>query len=350
VQIEVGPFLAEHLEPAASLLAARHTADRDQEPVLPSHFSAPHATLDILEQAWAEPGIEGVIAYGDGLPVGYLLGAPYLAAPTDAFTGDHRPRSAVIVDAWHAAAPICAEAVYPRLYAALAERWLARGIFTHYVTVPAGSVASDAFFTLGFGQMEALAVRDSAPLAVAATLPADIEIRHATLDDRQIVVDLVAEMLRAFAAPPACWPFLLESLPALDEFVGPLVGRVESPIWLAVRDQRVIALQLFATQEARAWYWPPLVTPERAVLLFAASTAPEARGGGVGTALLAWSLDWARKAGYDHCLLYYLTATSTNPYWTRHGYRPLRHRLGRTVDERVAWAARGGDSRTPRSS
>jgi len=64
---------------------------------------------------------------------------------------------------------------------------------------------------------------------------------------------------------------------------------------------------------------------------------PEARGTGVGPALLARSLASAREAGYDACLLHYLTASRAAPFWRGLGFRPVSHRLRRFVDERATW-------------
>jgi GNAT superfamily N-acetyltransferase len=337
LRLEVIPLASEHLEPAAALLAARHRDDRSREPVLPPRFADPQAAYAALEEVWRAPGSQGVLACRDGIPVGFLLGMPQLAAPTEAFAGDHHPRSAVVIDQAHAADPASTAEIVFHLYGTLARRWLEQGLLTHYVTVPAGGASADAFFALGFGQMEVLAVRDTSPLP---RLPSpDVEVRPATTADRQAVVDLVAAMLRAFAAPPTCWPFLPESLPALDEYVRPLVGPAESPVWLALEHGRILGVQLVVSQGSPAWFYPPLATPERSALLFAASTSPEARGRGIGTALFSRSLEWMREAGYAHCLPYVLTASPAAAFWSRHGFRPLRLRLTRTIDHRIAWAA-----------
>jgi GNAT superfamily N-acetyltransferase len=335
MRLEVAPFTVEHLESAAALLAARHRDDRIRNPDLPARYVEPAETLTILTTNWDRPGTQGMIALRGGIPVGYLLGKPELGAPTDAFAGDYRPRSAVVSEADHAADPALAGEVYPRLYAALAEQWLTGGLLAHYLVAPAGGAAIDACFALGFGQVEALAVRDTSP----TLLPSDgaIETRLATTHDVEEVGELVATMLRAFGAPPTCWPFLPESLPALEAFVAPLVGDPASPIWLAIRGGRVLGLQLYLTPASPTWFCPALATPAGSIFLFAASTVPEARGTGVGSALLTRGLAWAQAAGYEWCVLYYLTASPAAAYWRSQSFRPLGLRLCRAVDERIAW-------------
>jgi GNAT superfamily N-acetyltransferase len=60
---------------------------------------------------------------------------------------------------------------------------------------------------------------------------------------------------------------------------------------------------------------------------------------GVGAALLAASMEWARERGYEWCLLNFLPANILAArFWTRSGFEPLGYRMIRVVDERIAWA------------
>lgn len=54
-----------------------------------------------------------------------------------------------------------------------------------------------------------------------------------------------------------------------------------------------------------------------AVLLRSAGVAPEARGNGVGAALLRQALAAARADGYRRVFLF---STGAGPYWQRHGF------------------------------
>jgi GNAT superfamily N-acetyltransferase len=89
---------------------------------------------------------------------------------------------------------------------------------------------------------------------------------------------------------------------------------------------------------------PPLVVPARTVYLLDGYTTPESRGTGVATALLAEAMRWARSAGHEHCLLHYVPANPVaRRFWLGSGFRPVKYRLSRRIDERVLWAgARAG--------
>jgi len=73
-------------------------------------------------------------------------------------------------------------------------------------------------------------------------------------------------------------------------------------------------------------------------------TAPDARGTGLGAALLRHSMDWARDEGYTRCTLHFLTANlAAARFWLRHGFQPLTEELVRRVDDRIAWAHTGAE-------
>ena len=59
---------------------------------------------------------------------------------------------------------------------------------------------------------------------------------------------------------------------------------------------------------------------------------------GVGRALTARTMAWAREAGYDVCMAHFLTASRAASFWQGLGFRPVTHWLTRTIDERTTWA------------
>src|SRR6476646_5198740 len=60
--VEIVPVADEHLDEAASLLAARHTRHRETEPLLPERYEDPAAALEELEAAWRATGASGSAA------------------------------------------------------------------------------------------------------------------------------------------------------------------------------------------------------------------------------------------------------------------------------------------------
>jgi GNAT superfamily N-acetyltransferase len=339
MSVTLVPFGEEHLGPAADLLAARHRCDRVNAPELPSKFEHPGETEAVLQDLLTVDGTRGMVALQDGMAIGYLLGATELHVPTGAFSGLMRPRSISIPYAGHAAAPTVRDRLYPRLYAALAERWVAEGFTAHYFTTPADRDAEETWFDLGFGRSAALTVRETRPREEGELpIPHGLEIRRADQGDREAVQGLPTALIRYWSESPLFQPFLPESVAAQRQLGLDLFDDSACHVWLAVRDGRPAAIFLFLTPESPHWFVAPIETPERSIYLFIVYTAAEERGAGVGTALLDHTMTWARELEYDHCLLHYLSATAANGFWRGHGFRPTHHFLCRVVDERAIWA------------
>jgi GNAT superfamily N-acetyltransferase len=339
MSVTLVPFGEEHIAPAADLLAVRHRRDRINAPELPSKFEHPDEAEVVLQELLAVAGTRGMVALRDGVAIGYLLGATELQAPTDAFSGLTRPRSINIPYAGHAAAPEAWERLYPRLYAALAEGWVAGGFTAHYLTTPADRDAEGIWFDLGFGRSAALAVRETRPRDERErTVPQGLEIRRAEESDREAVQGLPTALLRYWTEPPLFLPFFPESVAAQRQLGLELFDDPACHVWLAVRDGRPACIFLFLAPESPHWFVAPIETPERSVYLFMVYTAAEERGAGVSTALLDHTMSWAHELGYDHCLLHYLSATPASGFWRGQGFRPTHHWLCRIVDERAVWA------------
>jgi GNAT superfamily N-acetyltransferase len=332
----VVPFTADHLDAAAALLAARHRADRARAPELPARFEQADEAHALL-QSLLDEGSSGEAAVRDGRLEGYLLGAAELVHPASGTAQFVRPRTARIENAGHAVDPATAEATYRRLYTALAARWLAAALFVHDVDVPAADRdAVAAWFGLGFGQSFVQAARDTGPLAVGDEAPG-LEIRPAAAADHATILALADGLHRSFAASPTYRPYLPELVPDVHAHQAELLADPHVTHWVAARAGRVVGFQSVIAPASAAWFLAPLAAPERGVYLFQAFVVPEARGTGVGTALLARALGWAREAGYEHCSLHYLAASPAAGFWRGHDFRPLVCTLSRHVDERIAW-------------
>lgn len=339
--MDVVPFADEHFAAAAALLAARHRGDRAREPHLPAAGEDAAMAAAALARVWSGEGVGGVAALRDGAMVGYLLGAPDLLHPTDWLSPFTRPRSADIPYAAHAVASDHGEALTRRLYAVLAARWAAAGLFAHYVAVPAADRAAlDTWFGLGFGQVMTLAVRETGP-AATGTGVAGVEFRLATPVDGPALVPLLNDLYASFAEAPTFVPQPLETLPNLERAHAERLDDPTGTCWVATRDGRIVAAHVFIAPESPGWFLSPLVHPERCVYLQDAATLREEQGRGVGSALLARSLAWAREAGHARMALHYMAASRAAEFWRGHGFRPIEHRLCRPVDERVAWGRAG---------
>jgi GNAT superfamily N-acetyltransferase len=304
--VKIVPFADEHLEGAAALLAERHAAHRAAEPLLPERD-------DLAAQIEKErEDATGAVALDGGEVSGYLL-------------GQHREN-------WmgkHVWSGVAGQAVREPelardLYAAAAGRWVAEGFTRHFVFVPShDSGLVDAWFRLCFGASAALAIRET-----AAEEPVDggVKIRHGTPDDYPEAARLELEMSRAMQPAPS---FSGIELPTLDELLREewLEGDDdEIELFVAERDGRVVGQFLLYRRP------PDLRVPDRNIDLAQASTEPEARGTGVGRALMAHVMRWAHENGYPTMTTdWRMTNLWASRYWPNRGFRPVFLRLYRSI-------------------
>lgn len=332
VRMQIVPFTPAHREPAAALLAARGSVERALDPALPAWLADPAAALGEIERMLAAPRAEGLAALQGGELAGFLIGAIEFPSPLSHRSLMDPPRAGWIT--CHAADPARAAESYRALYTVLAERWIAAGSFAHHIGIRAGDrTALDAWFTLGFGQIAAHAVRNMQPLAGAAP-PPGVTIRAATADDLDRMLQFTDAVNRHQAASPMFSPYLPETLPDVRHELEALLTDPNCGAVLAERDGRLVGGYSFGP--------PPveMVAPERVIFVLDAWTAPEERGHGLGAALLDAVLCWGRERGVEWCQLNFLSANLPGArFWLGSGgFRPLSLFLQRRLDERIAWA------------
>lgn len=320
---EIVPFAAQHLDPAATLLARRQERLRQVRPELPAAFTNPASSRPLLEKLLATEGAHGTAALIGGEVGAFLVGYP-------------RPEPIWGRAAW---SPIEGQAydaalgpeLMRDLYAAWSSQFVERGFFRQYVHAPADDPSLlDAWFTTGFGKMQAHAVRD---LDLPPPTKTPFAVRRATPDDLDRIEPLMALISTALVKSPAYAITLPERYATYrDDYTGEL-NDPGGRYWLAEEDGRVVGLVGFSAAE------PGPMVPDGAWELGDAKTAPEARGRGVARVLLAAGFAEARAAGAQHCITDWRTAAlPTHRSWTALGFRPTHFRLHRHIDERIAWA------------
>jgi hypothetical protein len=75
-RVEVRPFAAADVPPAAALLGERHRRQRERQPLLSMNYEKVDAAAAVLASALALDDASGAVAVRDGAVIGYLLGAP----------------------------------------------------------------------------------------------------------------------------------------------------------------------------------------------------------------------------------------------------------------------------------
>ena len=326
------------LEVCASLLAARHARDRERTAMLPDAFESAERCAEVLRPLFGEPMADGAVGEAGGEVVAFMFGQRALHAADHWLAQYFPPRVVGIPLHGHAGAGTGDPgAEYRALYGYLSERWVGSGFFDHRVDFAAADEAQrELWFQLGFGALTTYAGRETAPIE-SRPLDGEIEIRRATPEDHAEVERLEAVNGRFHHAGPMFWPFLWEDV---RESAGGLskyaLSRDRHAIFLATRGAETLGMQMLFSGMA---FGPPAATPEQAAYLFHGVVDPDLRGGGVGSALLEQSLDWARESGHGHITLHYASMNPVGgPFWERRGFEPIVTSAGRHIDERVAWA------------
>ena len=307
--LEIHPFSEDHLDDAATLLAARHRRHREAEPLLGEGY-------DYRAEVETMLGGDGVVGIRAGRVVGYLLGT----RKDDARWGPN----VWVEAAGHAVED--AEDVRD-LYAAAAEQWVEQGRTRQYVLVPASETALiDAWFRLSFGHQHAHGIRevpdvpwpDAVRLADERDIDALVELSPLLVDHQSRAPVFGIGLPRE--SPEEIRAELLEELPKTE--IGDLV---------AEQDGRIVGAFQLAPVELSSTH-VGLARPDGAVLLSWAATRPEVRGGGVGVALTDASFAWARAQGYRTMVTDWReTNLLSSRFWPKRGFRRSFLRLSRSI-------------------
>jgi GNAT superfamily N-acetyltransferase len=259
---------------------------------------------------WDGDGGNGVFAWRDGEPAGYLVGKPNPKLGFRVGVGGH---------AVHGDAELVRD-----LYAAVGGSWLAAGYPHHEAFVPAGGQAVvDAWFRLDFGAGAVLAMRATSPEPV---FDAGVEIRRGTASDLEATAALAQEMSAAMVPSPS---FARMEFETLEEYVADWEGTWDDPQFthfVAERDGRIVGHILLYNRPH------DLRVPKDSIDLAGASTLPELRGSGIGRALTQHVIAWAYERGIPTMTTdWRLTNMFASRFWPRRGFRPAFLRLHRNL-------------------
>ena len=324
MSLEIVPFREDHLEDAAGMVAARYRAQRALDRSLPVTFEDPDALVPLLRKPMKSG--PGITAFRDGRFAGFLLA--YLSLFREI-------RSAYSPDFGHAADSADGRDIYREMYACLSRRWLAHGCFEHAITLFAHErEAMDAWFSLGFGLHVIDALRGVGSVEGAM---AKVEIRRATPEDVDVLMPLEVALRRHLASAPIFIPLIIEEG---REHRARWLSDAAKALWLAFQGGDAVAYMCLEPSQSQVMP----ISDRATVAITGAFTKEEARGGGIGTALLDHALHWARSAGYKHCSVDFESANIPGSrFWLAKGFQPVCRSLIRRVDDRLAWAHEGRD-------
>jgi predicted N-acetyltransferase YhbS len=318
--LELRPFGDEFLDRAADLLALRHRRHRAVEPLLPPRFEDPTEARPQIAELWGREEASGAVALEPGGRLaGFLIGTPRAADPWGA--------NVWVELAGHATMePEAAR----DLYGAAAQRWVDEGRTRHYVVVPAGDdELVGAWFNVGFGLQQALAVRE-VPAAVELPVPDEIVVREATDSDVGSLVGIGRLLPEHHRRSPVFSTVPAEAADEADAWRADVLDQ-RIGIVVAERDGSIVGAAVGAPVELSGEH-SGLGRPDGACILAFAATDLEARGTGVGCALTRAVFDWAHERGYEVIVTdWRATNLQSSRFWPRRGFRTAFLRLYRSI-------------------
>lgn len=314
-RLEIRALEGDHLDAAASLLAARHRQHRVAEPLLAERYEDAEATREELEALWAQDDASGALAVRNGQEVGFLLGT----RKDDQVWG---------ANVWIEAAGYAVDEpeVVRDLYAYASRRWVDEGRTRHYALVPHLAGEVEAWFRLAFGAQHAHGIQEveqrAWPPGTRLAEPRDLDAlaelaplisNHQALSPvfSGIGWDMDAAELRAM---------LVEDI-ANDE-VGELVFESDGRV---VASFEIVPVKNGPTHRG-------LAEPEGAAYLGWAASLPEVRGTGAGVALMEAAHAWAHDQGYPSMITDWReTNLLSSRFWPARGFRRCFLRLYRSI-------------------
>lgn len=315
----------------AGLLAARHKRDRARNPILPAAYESPEQTRTFIEAAIFERHGRGVVAVRDGIVSGYLIGTTVQEPVTSMGSQYTAERGLTIGYPNHALAADLDPQAYRQLYGALSEEFVRAGYFDHTVMVAPSDVAAlEVWNNLGFGREAVAAIKKVGPVQAAT----EVRIRQATVADIDEVERLDEQLERHHAKSPIYLPYRWEARDSFRQTAERLLSDEANAYFLAVENDRAIGMNSLIMDG----FLNPMHRPESFFYLFQGIVAEEARGRGIGQALLANSMEWGMERGYAYCGLHFFSANYTGAdFWLGNGFEPVEYRLARRLDRRIIW-------------
>ena len=315
----IRPFEFADVGEAGRLLAARHAAHRQAQPLLAAQYEDLAVAQAEIAEALEREGASGAVAIDRGRLTGYLLGAS-------------KPSPAWGPNAWVESAGHAAEdpETMRDLYALAAPSWVDDGRTAHYVLAPTHDLALlDAWYRLGFGQQQAHAIR--AVPTTPPTPPSSLNIRRPNRADLDVLTRLALELPEYQRRSPV---FSAAEVPTFEQARTEWEHEIDNPaygLFVAELDGRVVGTAgAMALTEAGSHIGP--ARADNAGYLAFGAILPEARGRGAGRALGEAAGWWAAESGFDSIVVdWRVTNLLASRTWPRLGFETSFLRLHRLV-------------------
>jgi GNAT superfamily N-acetyltransferase len=305
--VDIVAFTDEHVDGAAAVLAERHAAHLEVEPLLPP-------PTDFREQVEnAREDATGAAALEAGEVVGYLLGP--------------RREDSIGAHVWIASAghAVRNPEVIRDLYGVAAEQWVHDGLTRHFVYVPAMRELVEPWLRLSFGISAAQAAMETRAAAPVATR--GVTVRPSTPEDTPVAAAYdLALQLHLRESPSFGGLAVQTDQEVLDEWRN-LHEEPEYTHFVAEEDGRIVGHLLLYRRPGG-----DLRVPPGSIDLANALTEAGARGSGAMVALTEHALGWAHEHGYAIMITdWRMTNLLASRFWPRRGFRETYLRLYRSI-------------------
>jgi GNAT superfamily N-acetyltransferase len=302
------------IEAAGALIASEHAEARRAHPGLPPTFAGAEACTAALQRL-RDSGHTGLVASKRGRP---------LAVMTGIARGDH----ARLPAEGFAVAPDLEDptTVLARLYGELAPELVAAGMLRHYIDHVVLPPLDTALSNLGFGRHHVYASQPAAP----RSSPAGVRVRVGGTDDLAAVARLALVEIRFRATPPVYGRAVPRTLEEVLDHHRALHQAGATHLLATVDGRDVGLLTIELTSPA------PRLCPDGQPYIGPTATNPDARGRGVGRALVDTTLTWAHAHGYRWVSVDFEPANPlSRPFWLGNGFRPIGYGVLRSIDARA---------------
>jgi GNAT superfamily N-acetyltransferase len=304
------------IERAGALVAREHAAARQVRPELPAGPGGAEVCTAALQRL-CDSGHRGLVAADNGRTVAVMTAAVRQHPAGGQYAGLRAEGFAVDPGL---ADPTGVLAV---LFGDLASPLAGTGVLRYYLVHTALPRLCEALSNLGFGRSSAYAVQPAA----ARRRCSAVAVRAAGAEDLDAVARLALVEIQHRSAPPMFAP--PDDRPLADLVAEHRALREAGAIHLLAaidgRDVGLLTVELTSPV--------PRLCPDGQPYIGPTATLPDARGRGIGHALVDAALTWAHAHSYQWISVDFNTANPlSRPFWLNAGFQPTGYGVLRLID------------------
>jgi GNAT superfamily N-acetyltransferase len=316
MKYQIVPFEKRMADEAINLFRSAYQHEKEHNALLPDRA--------LNDKAWIKQAMLltncnlGVAALAGEKMVGYMLAN---------FIFDFKGQHAVIVREFsHASISKDKDTIYQLMYASLGEELLSKGLNLHIIWHFAhDDILKETLFQLGFGAFIAGQLRD------LSSIYCDENIRIVEEADFLSVAKLHVEQSKYYLDSPV---FIIKNTDQAS-IREDLIKHAELGHTVLVYYENKAPAAYFITGACDETEEGFLLHNSNTAQIMSAYAKPSARGRGIGKALLAKSIDWAREEGYKTLFVSHETANIYGGnFWRKH-FHPYLYCSMRYIDNRV---------------